>query len=210
MFHHVTNDDIEGVPSSCLCTIDEFKKIVTEVKDSVISIDELIDRIERKRYAGRSIILTFDDVPEDFYHNAYPILKEAKLPFVLYVTYDYIGSSGYLTKSQLQELAADELATIASHTLTHPFLRGGARDFIKREIHDSKEKLERLLNIPIHHFAYPYGSAYAVDYKAEREVARSTYRSAAATVAGYINPISAKNIYRLPRIYSGLYTARYE
>ena len=51
MFHHVTNDDIEGVPSSCLCTIDEFKKIVAEVKGSVISIDELIDRIERKRYA---------------------------------------------------------------------------------------------------------------------------------------------------------------
>ena len=210
MFHHVTNEKLDDVHPSCMCTIDEFREIVADVKDSAISMDELVDRIECKKYAGRAIVLTFDDVPKDFYYNAYPILKESRVPFVLYITYNYIGLDGYLTKEQLQEIAADELATIASHTMTHPFLRGEKLAFIKREIYDSKDKLERMLNTSIRHFAYPYGSAYAVGYRAERELSKSTYRSAVATIAGYINPLSAKNIYRLPRIYSGLYTSVYK
>lgn len=210
MFHHVTNERLKDVLPSCMCTIDEFKDIIADVKDSVVSIDELIDRIENKKYAGRAIVLTFDDVAEDFYHNAYPILKESRIPFVLYVTYDYIGLDGYLTEKQLQEIATDEMATIASHTMTHPFLRGKTRNFIRHEICESKDKLERMLNVSIRHFAYPYGSAYAVGCRAERELSKSAYRSAAATIAGYINPMSAKRRYLLPRIYSGLYTSSYK
>ena len=29
--------------------------------------------------------LTIDDVPENFYYNAYPLLKEASIPFTLFV-----------------------------------------------------------------------------------------------------------------------------
>jgi hypothetical protein len=63
-----------------------------------------------------------------------------------------------LTWEQLQEMAANPLVTIASHTVTHPKdLRELSDDGLAREVMESKRILEQRLGIPINYFTYPEG-----------------------------------------------------
>lgn len=48
--------------------------------------------------------LTIDDVPENFYYNAYPLLKEASIPFTLFVNVSLLNKDGFITKEQLVEM----------------------------------------------------------------------------------------------------------
>lgn len=59
----------------------------------VISMDELIAQMERGRLmATRQAVITFDDGYADNLHNAAPILQQAGLPAIVYVTSEYIGT----------------------------------------------------------------------------------------------------------------------
>ena len=49
--------------------------------------------------------LTIDDVPENFYYNAYPLLKEASIPFTLFVNVSLLNKDGFITKEQLVEMS---------------------------------------------------------------------------------------------------------
>ncbi len=49
--------------------------------------------------------------------------------------------------------------TIGSHTVTHPNLPNAGRDDARREIRDSKARLEAALGIPVTMFSYPNGGA---------------------------------------------------
>lgn len=53
--------------------------------------------------------LTIDDVPEYFYHNAYPLLKEYGIPFTLFVNVSLLDKDGFITKEQLIEMSQCEL-----------------------------------------------------------------------------------------------------
>ena len=43
------------------------------------------------------LLLTIDDAFESFYLNAWPILKNKKIPFILFVSTREIGKYGYMT-----------------------------------------------------------------------------------------------------------------
>ena len=114
----------------------------------------------------RPIIITFDDAHEDNYTNAFPIMKKYGYTGVLYLPYDYIGTKGYLSVTEVKEMAAAGWE-VGSHTLSHPinFMTLDAPS-LRAEIVDSRKKLEALLGLPILTFAYPFGDAPndAVDY----------------------------------------------
>ena len=85
---------------------------------------------------------------------------------VLYLPYDYIGTKGYLSVTEVKEMSAAGWE-VGSHTLSHPinFMTLDAPS-LRAEIVDSRKKLEALLGLPILTFAYPFGDAPndAVDY----------------------------------------------
>ena len=45
--------------------------------------------------------LTIDDVPENFYHNAYPLLEEAGIPFTLFVNVSLLDKEEFITQNNL-------------------------------------------------------------------------------------------------------------
>ena len=47
----------------------------------------------------RKVLLTIDDGFESFYRNAWPILKEKKIPFILFVSTREVGASNYMSWS---------------------------------------------------------------------------------------------------------------
>ena len=67
------------------------------------------------------ILLTIDDGFESFYVNAWPVIKKNKIPFVLFVSTREVGSYGYMTWEQINELQKSNLATIGNHSHSHDY-----------------------------------------------------------------------------------------
>lgn len=113
--------------------------------------------------------VTFDDGYQSVLENALPILQTRKIPATIFVTTgalgkkpEWIGNPDHiyanervLTEKQLKELP-DDLITIGSHTVSHVHLTDVDESTARREIVDSKETLEKLLNKKITLFAAPY------------------------------------------------------
>ena len=137
--------------------------------------------VSEKKLDQKNIALTFDDGYEDFYTEAYPLLKKYNSKATLYVIINALDKPGYLTRAQVRELADSGLVEIASHTFNHPDLRSLKAKDARFEIMDSKKLLETISGKPVLSFAYPYGY-----YKSEFfDIASSTgYTSAVSVMPG--------------------------
>jgi poly-beta-1,6-N-acetyl-D-glucosamine N-deacetylase len=70
----------------------------------------------------RKILLTIDDGLLSFYQNAWPILKEKKIPFVLFVNTREVGSFNYMNWDQILELHNTDHVEIGNHSHSHEYL----------------------------------------------------------------------------------------
>lgn len=83
-----------------------------------------------------------------------------------------------LTWQQVQELQESELFTIGSHTVNHPILSGCSPDVQKKELIDSKARIEYETQKPCNLLAYPNGQPGDIT-RETTELARSVGYSAA-------------------------------
>lgn len=199
MFHHVTDEYVE-INESCKCKVGVFEKVLKSVKAegrTYVSINEMIDIIKTKKKDAFAVV-TFDDVPDNFYYNAFPILKRLDIPFTLFITTDYIDKPGFLTKNQLLELDNDPLCTIGAHTISHPMLRKVTNS--QEELQVSKSTLESLLGHEIIYMAYPYGRQTSVSRRIMSETKNAGYCCAFGTIQSKISDCSSRNMYYIPRI----------
>lgn len=210
MFHHIAETCPERVSESCFSSIRDFENLIDKLRrtKTFITIDQLCSELDAGTVPKDKIVITFDDVPADVYHNAIPILRQYGTPYTLYVATGLIGQSGYLSKEQIEELSKDPLCTIGSHTATHCKLKQTPN--IVEELSASKTELERITGKAIRHFAYPYGTPFAISEKVIRQTEDSgLYRSAVCTIPAYINKYALKHRYSLPRIHSQLFIRKY-
>lgn len=101
-----------------------------------------------------------------------------------------------LTEIELKEINKNEMISIGSHTVTHPILTKCDNLTSRNEITISKISLEKILNTPIMHFAYPNGSY------SEREVnylKECGYKMAFTTKPEYIKIDSMPDLFEIPR-----------
>jgi peptidoglycan/xylan/chitin deacetylase (PgdA/CDA1 family) len=63
----------------------------------------------------------------------------------------------YLTKQQAARIAEREWVTIGSHTLSHPNLLLLSIDEVRRELTESKRRLEQISGKAVRHLSYPNG-----------------------------------------------------
>jgi len=203
MYHHVTDEYVD-IDQSCRCTVCEFRKSIDDLQAQgykFIPIDDLCGKLNNAD-PNKFALMTFDDVPENFYYNAYPILKEKNIPFTLFITSQFIDSVGFLKASQIEELNGDILCTIGAHTLTHPMLRRVENSY--EEIRKSKENLEQILHKSISYFAYPYGRQSSVSHRIMKEAKQAGFYCAFGTIQAPLSDISRKSIFYLPRmVYKG-------
>ena len=76
--------------------LDEIEKSKLEII-SYEKFKEIIKGNINKNY----VMLTIDDAFESFYINAWPVLKEKKIPFILFVSTREIGKYGYMNWEQI-------------------------------------------------------------------------------------------------------------
>ena len=146
------------------------------------------------------IILTFDDGYEDFYTDAFPLLKKYQAKATIYIIYDFIGRRGFLNEKEIKELVASGLIEIGSHTLDHSYLKTASQSIAKKQIFDSKALLEKMFNIHVETFAYPYG---AYNQNIVKLVTDAGYKAAVTVARG--TKQSDNNIFGLYRLRAGGY-----
>lgn len=106
------------------------------------------------------IAITFDDGYADNLYVAAPLLAERRIPFTVFVTSNFVREQidGFLSPSELKQLAQSPGATIGAHGRSHCNLTQCDKKELRAELEDSKHYLEDLIGLPVASLAYPYGA----------------------------------------------------
>jgi peptidoglycan/xylan/chitin deacetylase (PgdA/CDA1 family) len=100
----------------------------------------------------------------------------------------------------LRSLAGAPGITIGAHTLTHPRLAKHDDETARREIVESKARLEAELGMPIRHFAYPVGDVTSAGPREFGLAKEAGFASAVTTRPGHLWPEHAEHLQALPRV----------
>ena len=141
------------------------------------------------------VLITFDDGYADNYTNAYPILKKYGFKATIFVISDFVDKmEHYFTWDEAREMAKNGI-TIASHTVDHRSMTDLTNEQLKKELVDSKKKIEEEMGYEVNYIAYPTGT-YNLHIA---ELVRSAGYKAAFTIK-YGNVDMGSNVYALERV----------
>ena len=101
-----------------------FKDQINIIKDLNYKFynPENLEKNFNKEKNEKKILITIDDGFSSFYENAWPYLKENKIPFILFVSTEAVGKSGYMTWDQIKEVEKVPTAFIGNHSHSHDYL----------------------------------------------------------------------------------------
>ncbi len=148
--------------------MDVFKEHVDLIRESQLNFfnpAEFEKNFDKPKKI-KKILLTIDDAFSSFYNEAWPFLKENKIPFILFVSTEPVGKNGYMTWKQIKEIEKYDFVTIGHHSHTHEYLI----DKTDKEFVDDIEKASKIFKEKIGYvptlFSYPFGeySKYMKDY----------------------------------------------
>ena len=127
-----------------------------------IHLSELLEGFEAGRDLSKTFVLTFDDGYQDFYTEAFPLLKQCGFAATVFLATDRIRDTAvrvegadYLTWSEVRELHAEGM-TLGSHSVTHADLRSLGPEQIDYELGYSKECIEQKTGSAVESFSYPF------------------------------------------------------
>ncbi|NLD61351.1 polysaccharide deacetylase family protein [Candidatus Sumerlaeota bacterium] len=155
-------------------------------------LSDLVDCLDNGTHPDkRSVAICFDDGHRDNLTNALPILKKYQFPATVFVVagkigealhFDYTPPEGdpVLSPDEIREMSENGIS-IQSHGMTHARLVELTDAEVFREMKDSKEILESIINKKVDLFAYPYGNARP---SFELLAKRAGYRAAFSTYRG--------------------------
>ncbi|HCQ39929.1 MAG TPA: hypothetical protein DIV39_12300 [Verrucomicrobiales bacterium] len=158
-------------PSQMRIRTATFRKQMEALKSLRLPVISLNDFLEWKNgtkfIPPRAVMITIDDGWKSVYTEAFPILKEYKFPFTVYLYKNYVDGGGRaLTTKMIREMRQHG-CTIGSHSVSHPFpgtVKHHARKgeaaylkFLRREFGDSKQFLEERFGQQVTTYAYPGG-----------------------------------------------------
>ena len=162
MYHRFNEDKY---PSTNI-DMEIFKKqieLIEEKKISFINPNNFKLNFDMAK-SKKDILLTIDDAFASFYQNAWPYLKEKKIPFILFVSTEAVGKYGYMDWSQIKEIEKEEFAFIGNHSHSHKYLVDYNFNNFKKDIDASiKIFIENIGYNPLF-FSYPFG-----EYSLEQE-----------------------------------------
>tara|TARA_B100000575_G_scaffold233364_1_gene194789 strand:- start:1903 stop:2958 length:1056 start_codon:yes stop_codon:yes gene_type:complete len=142
----------------------------------------------------RKVLLTIDDGFLSFYKNAWPILKEKKVPFILFVSTREVGAFNYMNWDQIREIEKENFVEIGNHSHTHEYLVDEKKDLIIEDVKKSMSIFKKELGKNSDFFSYPFGE-YSLEFK---EIIKSLgFKYAFGQHSGVMD--ETKDLYELPR-----------
>ena len=131
-------------PSTNIRIVD-FKAHIDEIKKSdlkFITLEEF-EKSFNKNNTTRKILLTIDDAFSSFYKNAWPILKRDKIPFIIFVNTETVGSRGYMSWEQIQNISKHDFVHIGNHSYSHGYLVDKTDEEIRKDLTIAKQILKK-------------------------------------------------------------------
>ena len=176
--------------------INDFKehlKVIEENKITFVNPKKFEDELLNNK-KQRKILLTIDDGFSSFYENAWPLLKEKKIPFILFVSTREVGSFNYMTWDQIREIAKENFVEIGNHSHSHEYLVDENIKIIREDIEKSIKIFKEELGKNSNFFSYPFGE-YSLEFK---ELIKSlNFKYAFGQHSGVMD--ETKDFYELPR-----------
>ncbi len=166
--YHRFNESKYPSTNISMNTFKEHLRLVIENKFSFYHPKEFENdfNIPKKQ---KKILLTIDDAFDSFYTNAWPYLKEKKIPFILFVSTEPIGKNGYMTWEQIKEISQFKFAVIGHHSHSHEYLIDTTNAEFVNDIETANKLFMKNLGYIPTLFSYPFGeySKFMKDYIAK-------------------------------------------
>lgn len=165
-YHHVSTE----TPALTSIAPEDFQSHMQYLFDNnftILPLEQILISLQNGEVLPEfTAAITFDDAYLSVYTEAFPVLQELNWPFTIFVTTGLLESNEqlYSTWNQIREMA-EAGATIANHTVNHPyFLQRTEGDSesewlasISTEITLAEEKILQETGQSHRLLAYPYG-----------------------------------------------------
>ena len=154
----------EGDYPSTNVRVEQFESHIRELvsgRYSVLPLEQIIDAFHSGRtLPQRTVAITIDDAYQSIYTVALPRLRQAGLPFTVFVATDPIDAkaANFMSWDQIREIRNDG-GTIGHHTASHLHMADASAERIQKEISKANERYKAELGEIPRIFAYPYGEA---------------------------------------------------
>ena len=208
MFHSVV-DTREQVYSQFAITKESFERFImhlVEIGEVAMDTEMLIKAVDKPCKYANHYCITFDDIYDTVYTNAYPVLKKYNIPFVVFVTDELVDKVDpcsklpMITESHLRELLVDPLCILASHGMEHKMFRDYSHAEALKALVDSKRILAEKYGREIELFAFPFGRRVEVSNDAIRCVKEADYKCGFSALDGSLKQRWLSGRWFLPRI----------
>ena len=139
--------------------IDAFKKHINIIRENKLKFlnPKNFDYEFKKVSVEKKILLTIDDAFSSFYINAWPILRENKIPFLLFVSTETVGKKGYMSWDEIIKISKEDFVHIGNHSHSHKYLIKYKFEDFKKDIDKSIEIFKEKLKYNPIFFSYPFG-----------------------------------------------------
>lgn len=175
--------------------MDIFKKQIEIIKKSGFDFynpKDFIDEFDIPK-KNKKILLTVDDGFESFYVNAWPYLKENKIPFILFISTEPVGKRGYMSWDQIREINNTDFAMVGHHSHSHDYLIDKTDEEFLKDINTANKIFTKEISYVPNLFSYPFGE-YS---KFQKDYISKNFRFAFGQHSGVIDINKEK--YELPR-----------
>ena len=175
--------------------MDVFKKQIDTINESNYNYFNLDDfeSFFKKPSLEKKILITIDDAFTSFYKNAWPYLKENKIPFILFVSTEPMGKYGYMNWDQIREIEKEDFVLIGNHSHSHEYLVNFTFEDFKKDIDASIKIFKKELGYNPIFFSYPFGE-YSLEHK---NYIKQNFKYAFGQHSGIID--LTKDKFELPR-----------
>ena len=139
--------------------MDIFKKQIEIIKSNNFKFDnpKKFDLKFKSPKSEKKIQITIDDGFSSFYENAWPYLKENKIPFILFISTQPVGKFGYMNWEQIIEIEKEDFVFIGNHSHSHEYMVNFDFEEFKKDINQSIKIFEEKLGYNPIYFSYPFG-----------------------------------------------------
>ncbi len=139
--------------------MDVFEKHINSIKSSGYKFlnPKTLPKIFLEEKLEKKFLLTIDDGYNSFYKNAWPYLKENKIPFIIFISTEAVGKNGYMSWDQIKEIEKFDFVSIGNHSHSHDYLVNFSFDEFKADIKKSIKIFETNLGYNPLFFSYPFG-----------------------------------------------------
>jgi peptidoglycan/xylan/chitin deacetylase (PgdA/CDA1 family) len=162
-------------------------ELITRQRTPVALAEVVAWLMGERELPPRAVAVTFDDGYRDVLTHAAPLLAEYRVPGAAFVVAglldgedahsSYTPSRPLLGWGELRELFGTGW-TIGAHSLSHPILADLPEAAARRELVESRQRLEQGLGHAVTLLAYPYGTRRTVSPR-EHQLAREAGYAAA-------------------------------